>query len=121
MGHEPDVMSSKCTSRAYMTLLASKWSLLVINALGNDRRRNGDLMRTVDGISQKMLTQTLRELEEAGIVIREDLGTIPPHVTYELSPLGKSLGHEVRSFIHWVEAHMPDLAKPRSKPRSGKP
>ena len=114
MGHGPDVMSGKCTSRAYMTLLASKWSLLVINALGDERRRNGDLMRTIDGISQKMLTQTLRELEEVGIVIRDDLGTIPPHVTYELTPLGKSLGHEVRSFIRWVEAHMPDLTKPGS-------
>jgi len=62
LDHGQDVMLSKCISRAYMTLLASKWSLLVINALGDDRRRNGDLMRTVDGISQKMLTQTLPDL-----------------------------------------------------------
>jgi DNA-binding HxlR family transcriptional regulator len=105
----PNVMSSKCASRAYMALLASKWSLLAIHALAEGPQRNGELMRAIDGISQKMLTQTLRQLEEAHLVNREDFQTIPPHVVYELTPLGKSLRDEVRPLIKWVETHMPEL------------
>jgi DNA-binding HxlR family transcriptional regulator len=108
---KPNVMSSKCASREFMSLLASKWSLLIINALGEDRLRNADLMRAVDGISQKMLTQTLRQLEGSRIVSRHDLQTIPPHVTYELTPLGRSLRREVRSFIEWVEGNMGALRR----------
>jgi DNA-binding HxlR family transcriptional regulator len=115
MALPPDVMSDKCASRGYMTLLASRWSLLIIKALGNARRRNGDLMREIEGISQKMLTQTLRELEHVGIVARHDLGTIPPHVEYELTPLGRSLRREVASFILWVETHMPEFGQTASR------
>lgn len=110
MSLPPNVMSRRCASRVYMALLADKWSLLVINALGQGPRRNGELFRAVDGISQKMLTQTLRTLERLHVVLRKDLQTIPPHVSYELTPLGQSLRGEAVSFIRWVERHMPDLA-----------
>lgn len=109
MGLPPNVLSQRCASRRYLALVASKWSLLVINALDDGPARNGFLMRMVEGISQKMLTQTLRDLEATGIVRREDHRTVPPHVTYELTPLGKSLRQEVRSLIAWVEGHMPAL------------
>jgi DNA-binding HxlR family transcriptional regulator len=105
----PNVMSQRCASRAYMALLADKWSLLIINALGEGPRRNGELVRSVQGISQKMLTQTLRTLEQLHIVLRTDLQTIPPHVCYELTPLGQSLRGEAVSFIRWVEKHTPEL------------
>lgn len=109
MALPPNVMSRKCSSRLYMSHLASKWALLIINALDDQPRRNGELVRIVDGISQKMLTQTLRQLEDINVVSRQDLQTIPPHVIYQLTPLGRSLCSEVRSFIRWVEAHMPEL------------
>ena len=109
MGLPPNVLSQKCASRRYLALVASKWSLLVINALDDGPARTGHLMRKVEGISQKMLTQTLRDLETTGIVKREDRGTVPPHVTYELTQLGKSLRQEVRSLVAWVEGHMPAL------------
>ena len=105
----PNVMSRKCASRVFMSLLASKWSLLIINALADDRLRNAELMRAVDGISQKMLTQTLRQLEVTKIIARQDYKTIPPHVTYELTPLGLSLRREVRSFIDWVESNLGEM------------
>jgi DNA-binding HxlR family transcriptional regulator len=57
-----------------------------------------------------MLTQTLRDLETTGIVKRDDHGTVPPHVTYELTPLGKSLRQEVRSLVSWVESNVPELS-----------
>ena len=105
----PNVMSQRCASRVYMALLADKWSLLIINALGGGPKRNGELFRSVEGISQKMLTQTLRTLEQLHIVLRIDLQTIPPHVCYELTPLGQSLRGEAVSFIRWVEKHTPEL------------
>ncbi|OYU72825.1 MAG: transcriptional regulator, partial [Alphaproteobacteria bacterium PA3] len=89
-----------------MAQLADKWSLLIINALGDGAKRNGELMRSVEGISQKMLTQTLRNLTKLHIVSRQDLQTIPPHVIYDLTPLGKSLRQEAVSLIRWVENHM---------------
>ena len=104
-----NVMLRSCRSRVYMAHLASKWSLLIINALDDHPRRNGELMRSVDGISQKMLTQTLRQLEEINVVTRHDMQTIPPNVVYELTPLGRSLKKEAHSFIKWVETHMPEL------------
>jgi DNA-binding HxlR family transcriptional regulator len=110
MGQPPNVLARKCASRRYLALVASKWSLLVINALDDGPARNGSLMRKVEGISQKMLTQTLRDLETTGIVKRDDHGTVPPHVTYELTPLGKSLRQEVRSLVFWVESNVPELS-----------
>jgi DNA-binding HxlR family transcriptional regulator len=107
----PNVMSEKCASRVYFSIVASKWSLLVINALDDGQNRNGQLMRAVEGISQKVLTQTLRNLVDLGIVDRVDLETVPPHVTYCLTPLGKSLKAEVRSLIEWVETNMFQVPK----------
>ena len=74
--------------------------------------RNGELIRQVDGVSQKMLTQTLRELEELGIVNRYDMQTVPPHVEYELSELGKSLRKKVDGLDRWVEKNMFEMIKP---------
>lgn len=110
MSLKPDVMSKRCTSRVYMATLTDKWSMLIINALGDGSKRNGELIRAVEGISQKMLTQNLRSLERLHIVERHDLQTIPPHVNYTLTPLGQSLRKEAVSLIRWVEAHMPDLS-----------
>jgi DNA-binding HxlR family transcriptional regulator len=110
MGQPPNVLARKCASRRYLALVASKWSLLVINALDDGPARNGHLMRKVEGISQKMLTQTLRDLETTGIVKREDRGTVPPHVTYELTQLGKSLRQEVWSLVTWVETNVQELS-----------
>ena len=105
----PNVLSQSCASRRYLALVASKWPLLVINALDDGPARNSFLMRKVGGISQKILTQTLRDLAAASLVSREDHGTLPPHVTYRLTPLGQSFRREVRSLIAWVEGNMPAL------------
>lgn len=95
---KPDVMSSQCSSRRYLASLTSKWSILIVNALGRGSLRNGELLRTVEGISQKMLTQTLQELTALNIVQRDDKKTIPPHVEYKLTVLGHSFpktGHKL--------------------------
>ena len=75
-----NVFSQACPSRQALELVAGKWALLVIPALAQGPVRNNELMRRIEGISQKMLTQTLKELVRNGLVLRADHQTVPPHV-----------------------------------------
>ncbi|GGA51298.1 hypothetical protein GCM10011385_00700 [Nitratireductor aestuarii] len=77
--------------------------------------RNGELMRRVGGISQKMLTQTLRELESNGLVVRDDRGTVPPNVEYRLSGLGQSLTSTLSVLDRWAEENFPALDAARER------
>ncbi|MEM9371588.1 MAG: helix-turn-helix domain-containing protein [Pseudomonadota bacterium] len=106
---EPSVFDADCSARDALELIASKWSILILSALDQRQMRNNELMRRIDGISQKMLTQTLRELERNGLVIREDLQTIPPHVTYRLSAVGKSLSRALIPLDRWAEQNFSEL------------
>ncbi|SEK06046.1 transcriptional regulator, HxlR family [Variovorax sp. OK212] len=100
-----DVWNAGCPSRRVLALVANKWALLVIPLLRGKPRRNNELLRQVGGISQKMLTQTLRDLELNGLVLREDRQTVPPHVEYRLSPLGLSLSRTLIAVDRWAEAN----------------
>lgn len=114
---KPDVMSARCSSRRYLATLTSKWSILIVNALGQGPLRNGELLRAVEGISQKMLTQSLQELIELNIVLRDDKKTIPPHVEYRLTDLGHSFRKQANSLIRWVEKSL-RLMSERNRRRS---
>ncbi len=100
-----------CPSRAVIDLLASKWVLLLVPLLRRAPKRNGDLMRGIPGVSQKMLTQTLRDLERSGLVTRHDFGEVPPRVEYALTPLGNSLAKAITTFDDWVIRHYYDMVK----------
>lgn len=76
--------------------------------------RNGALKRRIGGISQKMLTQTLRALEANGLVERHDFATVPPHVEYALTPLGLSLQHALGPLFDWVQSHYGAVAAARA-------
>jgi len=104
-----DVYDPTCSARDALQLIASKWAMLIIPALAEGPMRNSALMRRIGGISQKMLTQTLRDLERNGLVIRRDLQTVPPHVEYRLSPLGASLSETLGFLDRWAERHFPEL------------
>lgn len=106
---QPDTFAKGCASREVLARIANKWSLLVIDALEAGPTRNGALLRRVQGISQKMLTETLRELESLNIVMRHSLESVPPHVEYELTPLGCSLREKVCELARWIENHTYDL------------
>lgn len=110
----PDVYAEACPSRAVLELVADKWTLLILPALRSGPMRNGELMRLIGGISQKMLTQTLRELERNGLVVRIDHQEVPPRVEYVLSPLGHSLSEAVRKLDGWVEAHFDEVQTARA-------
>jgi DNA-binding HxlR family transcriptional regulator len=101
-----DVLAAACPTRQVVFRLGEKWSLLVLYALGSRPHRFGELQRAVEGISQRMLTQTLRNLERDGLVHRSVAATIPPQVTYSLTPLGESLGGAIAHIRAWAYANI---------------
>lgn len=115
MNHRGDVYDPACSARDAIELISSKWTMLILPALAQRPMRNAELLRRIGGISQKMLTQTLRELERNGLVVRRDLGTIPPHVDYRLSRLGASLGKTLTILDRWAERHFPQLDAARER------
>ena len=100
-----DPFNAGCPSQDILALIGGKWSMLLLCILGEGPVRTGELGRRAGGISQKMLTQTLRELERHGIVHRRDYAEVPPRVEYSLTPLGKSLAALVRKIEEWVESN----------------
>jgi DNA-binding HxlR family transcriptional regulator len=111
---QASVYAEACPSRAILELIADKWTLLILPALRRGRMRNGDLMRLIGGVSQKMLTQTLRELERNGLVTRIDHQEVPPRVEYELTGLGRSLSDHMRKLDGWAEANLGEVVKARA-------
>ncbi len=86
--------------------IADKWTVLIIGALSKETRRFGELKREVDGVSQKMLTQTLRALERDGVVHRKIYPTVPPKVEYSLTELGSTLVDLLEGIAHWSESNI---------------
>jgi len=111
----PDAASKKeALVREILERVADKWTLLVIDALdGESEVRFSRLRERIGGVSQKMLTKTLRQLERDGLVTRRVHAEVPPRVDYKLTPLGESLGQSVCSVWTWVEAHMQDVERSR--------
>jgi len=111
-----DVHSEDC--RGVSSILArvgDKWSVLIIVLLGDGPKRFNEIKRLVGGISQRMLTLTLRGLERDGLVTRTLFPTIPPRVDYELTPLGRSLWKAVEPLGSWARDHIGDIHKARDK------
>jgi DNA-binding HxlR family transcriptional regulator len=112
----PDHNSTDC--RAVSSVLArigDKWSVLIIVLLGDGTKRFNEIKRMVGGISQRMLTLTLRGLERDGLVTRTMFPTIPPRVDYELTDLGRSLWTAVEPFALWARGHVADIHRAREK------
>jgi DNA-binding HxlR family transcriptional regulator len=103
-----------CQVRQILDRVADKWSLLVIALLENRRLRFTELRREIDGISQRMLTVTLRSLERDGLVKRTVHPVVPPRVDYELTPLGGTLHATIQSLVKWTEAHQEEIAVARA-------
>jgi DNA-binding HxlR family transcriptional regulator len=105
------VYSGACPARALLDRIANKWTTLIIGTLGEAGApvRFSDLRRSINGISQKMLTQTLRDLERDGLVVREIYPVIPPRVEYSLTPLGGTLDDPLRALSQWADRHMSEV------------
>jgi DNA-binding HxlR family transcriptional regulator len=106
----PNVYNTACPSQKILALIGGKWSMLILCALRPGPKRTGQLIRHLEGVSAKMLTQTLRELERHGIIEREDFGEVPPRVEYRLSRLGRSLAGLVVEIETWVTANYARMA-----------
>ena len=115
---EYDAVLAACPSRQLLDRISDKWATLVLCALGGGGRpqalRYSELSRQMAGVSQKMLTQTLRSLERDGLLTRSVEPTVPVTVTYELTDLGISLHQVVRGVKAWAEANMEDVLAHRS-------
>ena len=108
-----DAFMASCPTRQVMSTIGDKWSALLVNALADGPRRHGELARTVAGVSQKMLTQTLRTLERDGLVTRSITPTVPVRVDYELTDLGQSLVPVLQQLKHWSETHIEQVLAAR--------
>lgn len=108
-----DVFARGCTSRAAFEDVTSKWASLVLLALGEGGYRFNALRRRVDGVSEKMLSQTLQALERDGMVVREVVTSIPPRVEYSPTPLGAGVAAHLRALADLLEATAADVAESR--------
>ena len=110
-----DVYSARCPSRVALDLIADKWAVLVAGCLVDGPKRHSWLRQRIGGISGKMLTRTLRELERAGLVERRIFPEVPPRVEYSLSPLGFSLREPVAALTDWARANGGLVAEAKSR------
>lgn len=110
-----DVMLSDCRARSVITILAERWALLIIDARSGGALRTGDLQRRIEGISEKMLIQTLRKLEALGLIRRRDFREVPPRVEYELTARGLSLSPLIVAVDRWVEANAFEMVADRKR------
>jgi DNA-binding HxlR family transcriptional regulator len=113
--YKANVLNDQCPSRQVIAMIADKWSMLILWALSHEGTlRYGQLQREVKGISQKMLTQTLRELERNGLVKRTVYEVIPPQVEYELTELGQSLKTTLAGVCGWAQKNLGKVMEARS-------
>ena len=110
-----DAFFSRCPSREILASIANKWTVLVLSVLTEDTTRFNELRRRVQGVTQKALTQTLRDLERLGLVSRRIYAQVPPRVEYSLTPLGRSLVKVLDGIKEWTEDHAPEVIQARQR------
>jgi DNA-binding HxlR family transcriptional regulator len=106
--------SSSCRAREVLQRVGDKWSVQVIDLLGERTMRFSELHRSVDGITSRMLTVTLRGLERDGIVARTIHPVIPPRVDYELTAMGRTLLDTIGQLVSWTDSHLPEIDAARA-------
>lgn len=104
---EADVLNSNCPSRQILNNVTSKWGVLIFYALSGQKvKRFSELRREIDGVSEKMLTQTLKTLEADGFVTRKSYNIVPPYVEYSLTETGKEASLKIIGLIKWIESNL---------------
>ncbi len=116
-GSEPSGPTSElspCRAREVLQRVGDKWSVYVIGLLGQGTKRFSELHRSIDGITARMLTVTLRGLERDGIVTRTIHPVIPPRVDYTLTPMGQTLLDTIDRLVTWTDSHLPEIQEARA-------
>lgn len=109
-----NVLAAECPSRPVLQHLTSRWGVLVMVALATGPHRFAQLRRAVGGVSERMLSQTLKELEADGFVLRVAQDVVPPHVDYSLTPLGREAAAHLIPLIRWIEGNIGTLRATRA-------
>ncbi|WP_433019916.1 winged helix-turn-helix transcriptional regulator [Kribbella sp. CA-294648] len=107
------MLSSQCPSRTSLARIANKWTAMIVAVLESGPMRFGDIRTALEGISGKVLTDTLRDLERDGMVTRRTYAEVPPRVEYELTPLGHTLEGPLTALCRWAEDHIPEVLAAR--------
>lgn len=110
-----ELFSAQCPSREILNHVTSRWGVLVLVALQQGTHRFSDLRRKIGGVSEKMLAQTLQYLEKDGFVDRVSYPVVPPHVEYNLTPLGQDIGGKVAALADWIETNLPEIMRAQQK------
>ncbi|MFG3699447.1 winged helix-turn-helix transcriptional regulator [Micromonospora sp. NPDC047620] len=111
----PNVYARNCGSRQVLDRIGDRWSVLVVLTLADGTKRYGELAQRIEGVSQKMLTQTLRALERDGLVTRTVHASVPPRVDYALTDLGRSLLDLVAGLESWATTHLDEVEATRAR------
>lgn len=109
-----DVFEPRCPSREILKHITSTWGVLTLIALKPGTLRFSELRRKVNGVSERMLAQTLQQLEGDGLVIRHSYPVVPPHVEYTLTPFGQEASSHVEALADWIEDRLPALVEKSS-------
>ncbi|MGE4799154.1 winged helix-turn-helix transcriptional regulator [Yersinia hibernica] len=110
-----ELLNANCPSREVLKRVTSRWGVLVLIALSNETLRFSALRRKIGGVSEKMLAQTLQNLEEDGFVDRIAYPVVPPHVEYKLTPLGREVQEQVEGLALWLEENLPRIMEKRQQ------
>lgn len=110
---EPERFTLNCPTQQVLDVVTNKWTVIVLYCLAYGPRRYGEIARRIEGISQKVLTQTLRRLERNGLVSRKVLSEMPPSVEYELTELGQSLIEPLQAIADWSRENFSKVAAAR--------
>jgi DNA-binding HxlR family transcriptional regulator len=113
--------AAACPSRLVFNRIADKWALLVLCLLAEEPIRFNELRRRIEGVSQKMLSQTLKNLERDGLVARRAFATVPVTVEYSITPLGGTLTQTVAALRHWTSTHMGEVLRSQKAYDAGRP
>jgi DNA-binding HxlR family transcriptional regulator len=108
---QANVMVAECPSRQILGHLTSRWGVLVMIALMTGTHRFAALRRRIGGVSERMLAQTLQQLEADGFVLRRAFDVVPPHVEYSLTPLGQEAGAHLAPLVGWIETALPRILR----------
>lgn len=103
------VLSKHCPSRSVLAHLTSRWGALVMIVLLDGTKRFSEIRRKIEGISERMLTETLRQLEQDGMLIRKSFDTVPPHVEYTLTTHGIQAAEKIKNLVDWLEDNLNEI------------
>ena len=109
------VLSTDCPSREILEHLTNKWSVLVLRCLSDGVHRFSELKQRIEGVSEKMLSQTLKMLEQDGFILRTVYPVVPPKVEYQLTILGSDVASKVTYLIDWIEKSLPEIVENKER------